>query len=116
MRWVLVLAQDLQQPEFPGMPQAVELSEADKLAAEIKAYSEAFQEYGVLVSPATGSKLLKVSNQRVCQLLDSGKLTRLQYFGQNWVPLTQLQARLTAPKETGGKPHNLRGGRPAKVA
>lgn len=104
-----------EQYEFPGMPVGSP-TEEQQLAAEIKKYQEALNEHGVLVAPAVGARLLKVSTQRVCQLLDAGKLTRLVLLGQNWVPLTQLQHRLTAPKETGGKPQNLRGGRPKSAA
>lgn len=105
-----------QQIELPGMPASQAPSEEAKLAAEIKSYKEAFAEHGVLVSPVVGGKLLKVSTQRVCQLLDAGKLTRFVFFGQNWIPLAQLQHRLSSPKETGATPHPNRKGRPRKVA
>jgi len=104
-----------EQYELPGMPISAP-TEAQTLAAEIERYKEALNEHGVLVAPAVGARLLKVSTQRVCQLLDAGKLTRLVLLGQNWVPLTQLQHRLTAPKETGGEPNPNRKGRPKKAA
>lgn len=105
----------IQQYELPGMPVGSP-TEQQLLEAEITKYKEALNEHGVLVTPAVGSRLLKVSNQRVCQLLDKGKLTRLVLLGQNWIPLRQLQQRIAAPPESGGRANGLRGGRPRKVA
>lgn len=105
----------VQQFELPGMPVGSP-TEAQLLELEINKYKEALNEHGVLVTPAVGSRLLKVSNQRVCQLLNAGTLTRLVLLGQNWVPLQQLQSRLASPVPAGGRPKSLNGGRPRKIA
>lgn len=99
---------------LPGMPEPEPLSERAILEREIENYEAAVSLHGVLVPPAVGGRLLNITPQAVHCLMDRGKLTRLELFGNPWVSVSEIRARLAAPREKGGRPHNLRGGRPRK--
>jgi len=104
------------QTEFPGMPEPAVLSEAARLERDAREYEDAVKKFGALLPPSVGSRLLNVTQQAVGDLMKRRKLTRLEFFGSPWIPATEIRARLAAPKEKGGKPHNLNGGRPRKSA
>jgi hypothetical protein len=101
---------------LPGMPEPGQLSDRATLERESKNYEEAITVHGPLVTPSIGSRLLNVSSQAVDSLMKRGKLTRLDFFGNPWVPVLEIRARMIAPREKGGRPHNLNGGRPRKTA
>lgn len=107
-------------PEYsdllPGMPEPGPLSDRATLERDSRNYEEAISVHGPLVPPAIGGRLLNVSSQAVHDLMVRGKLTRLEFFGNPWVPVLEIRARLSAPPEKGGRPHRLNGGRPRKIA
>ena len=89
---------------LPGMPEPGPLSDRATLERESKNYEEAIAVHGPLVPPAIGGRLLNVSPQAVHTLMDRGKLTRLEIFGNPWVPILEIRARLLAPRDKGGRP------------
>lgn len=95
-------------PEYsdylPGMPEPGPLSDRATLERESKTYEEAISVHGPLVPPAIGGRLLNVSPQAVHTLMERGKLTRLEIFGNPWVPVFEIRARLNAPRDKGGRP------------
>ena len=99
---------------LPGMPEPQPLSDRAILEREAENYEAAVSSHGPLVPPAIGGRLLNISPQAVHSLMDRGKLTRLELFGNPWVPVSEIRARLASPREKGGRPHNLNGGRPRK--
>lgn len=104
------------QTELPGMPEPAALSEAAILERDAREYEQAVSVHGPLLPPAVGSRLLNVSQQAVGDLMKRRKLTRLEFFGSPWIPVAEIRARLTGPKETGATPHPNRKGRPKKIA
>lgn len=112
---VFVQTSDSEYSELlPGMPEPAPLSDRAALEIESRNYEAAVLFHGPLVPPAIGGRLLNVSPQAVHSLMDRGKLTRLELFGNPWVPVFEIRARLNGPRDKGGRPHNLRGGRPRK--
>jgi hypothetical protein len=101
---------------LPGMPEPGPLSDRATLERESRNYEEAVSVHGPLVPPALGGRLLNVSSQAVHDLMERRKLTRLDIFGTPWIPIHEIHARLNSPREVGGRPQSLRGGRPRKVA
>lgn len=89
---------------LPGMPEPGPLNDRATLEREARQYEEAIAVHGPLVPPAIGGRLLNVSPQAVHTLMDRGKLTRLEIFGNPWVPIFEIRARLLAPRNKGGRP------------
>jgi hypothetical protein len=95
-------------PEYsellPGMPEPGPLDDRATLEREAKNYEAAVSVHGPLVPPAVGGRLLSISPQAVHALMDRGKLTRLELFGNPWVPVFEIRARMLAPRDRGGRP------------
>ncbi len=89
---------------LPGMPEAAPLSERATLERESRNYEEAISVHGPLVPPAIGGRLLNVTPQAVHTLMERGKLTRLEIFGNPWIPVFEIRARLNSPRDKGGRP------------
>ena len=104
------------QNELPGMPEPDAVSELALLERDARNYEQAVATHGPLLPPSVGSRLLNVSPQAVGDLMKRRKLTRLEFFGSPWIPMGEIRARLTGPKETGATPHPNRKGRPKKIA
>ncbi len=100
---------------LPGMPEPGPLNDRATLERDARNFQEAVSTHGPLLPPALGGRLLSVSPQAVDSLMKRGKLTRLEFFGTPWIPVSEILARIIAPREKGGRPHNLNGGRPRKV-
>jgi hypothetical protein len=54
-----------------------------------------------LILASTASKILRVSTQRVYELISLGKLTKFQHLGHSWVSCSELMHRLSAPTKPG---------------
>ncbi len=101
---------------LPGMPEPGPLSDRATLERDSRNYEETLSVHGPLVPPAIGGRLLDITPQAVQDLMKRGKLTRFEFFGTPWIPVLEIRARLAAPRERGGRPHRLNGGRPQKIA
>ena len=108
---VTALSSDTRQsPEDPGqflfadMPASAPLDSQARLERESEEFAIAVRDNGPLLLPAIAARVVGLSQQRVSALLDSGKLTAVEFFGHKWVYLRQLQARQAAPKHKGGRP------------
>jgi hypothetical protein len=60
---------------------------------------------GVLVPPSFAAKVMNVSKQRVCQLMDSGRLKRVDFDGQSLVTENSIVEWAKA-EHKGGRPIN----------
>jgi hypothetical protein len=92
-----------------------QLTERGKLERESEEFTKAVTDHGPLLLPTMAARAVGISQSRVHALMTDGKLASLDFFGHRWVYLHELQARQAQPKSKGGRPNNLRGGRPKKV-
>ncbi len=68
---------------------------------EWQAYSSDSESEKGLVLASTASKLLGVHRSRAYQLINSGRLTRFEHFGHQWLSCSELMERLSDPPRTG---------------
>jgi len=61
-------------------------------------------EKGVLIPATLAAKLGDVSHQRICQLMEKGKLERVQLDGHIFVTEQSLIQWLKSPADKGGRP------------
>ncbi len=74
------------------------------LREEWQAYSDDSEQQKGLVLASIAGKLLGVHKSRVYQLLDSGRLTRFEHFGHQWLSAGEIMDRLSEPRSLGGRP------------
>jgi hypothetical protein len=89
--------------EFPFVG---ELPRADRRAAKslwdrFMDFAEHAEDKGALVPPALAAKLLGVSRQRIWQLLDAGKLERLDFEGHAFITERSIVAWAKMERKTG---------------
>ena len=68
---------------------------------EWQAYAADSEREKGLVLAATAGKLLGVHRSRVYQLLDTGRLTRFEHFGHQWLSCGEIMQRLSEPPAAG---------------
>nr|CRY97196.1 hypothetical protein [uncultured prokaryote] len=74
------------------------------LREEWQAYSDDSEREKGLVLASIAGKLLGVHKSRVYQLLDSGRLTRFEHFGHQWLSAGEIMDRLTEQPRAGRPP------------
>ncbi len=71
------------------------------LREEWQAYSDDSEQQKGLVLASIAGKLLGVHKSRVYQLLDTGRLTRFEHFGHQWLSAGEIMDRLTDKPKSG---------------
>ena len=61
----------------------------------------AIREHGTLVPQQMIAGTLKLSKQRVSQLIQAGRLASLEIGGRHWIPLAALELYLSEEKKAG---------------
>lgn len=64
-------------------------------------YLQATAIHGALVPVAFACDALKVSRQRVYQLIDAGQLVAIEINGRKWVPAAAVELLLTEDRKSG---------------
>ncbi len=80
--------------ELPGMPPRA-TPRKGSLAwtiSEVQRFRELSRKHGGLTNPMFCSVVLAVSNQRIYQLMDAGRLPSVEIFGKRYVPCDDLEA------------------------
>jgi hypothetical protein len=92
--------------ELPGMPERVipEVGSPAFQAWELEQMAAKMIEEEGLLNFSQAAIVLEVSNQRVVQLVQAGKLDRFFYCGTNYVSYRQVCARRRADVNKGGRP------------
>ncbi len=89
--------------EFPfvaSLPKR-EKSKLARLWEQFRELHELGKTEGVLVPPRAAAKLLGLSQQRVDQLMDTGKLRRIEFCGHPYIPEASLLLFAQSVRRTG---------------
>src|SRR6266480_4258777 len=74
---------------------------AKKLLAELRQMTKASFEHEGLLNHAQAALILDVSTRRVGELVELGKLTRLNFLGRTYVSVKEIVARREADVKAG---------------
>src|SRR4030095_14873272 len=88
--------------------------DSKNLLAELRQMSKASFEHDGLLNHAQAALVLDVSTRRVGELVDLGKLTRLDFLGRTYVSVREIMARRDSDVKA-GRPQPEGGGGLKKV-
>ncbi len=91
--------------ELPGMPpKGKKLTSAQKLERDIEEYTRAMVgETGPLIAQTVAAQVLGMSRQRVFQLVESGRLSRWEFFNAPYVSLPEVVRFKAIPRPHGSR-------------
>jgi hypothetical protein len=74
---------------------------AERVLAELRQMSKASFDHDGLLNHAQAALILDVSRRRVAELVELGKLTRLNFLGRTYVSVREVMARRDADVKAG---------------